>query len=139
MENDNRNADLVDWERWFNKYVKPVFVPEGRNEYYELLKRMQAPFYPKYWIAEKFYKTIENDNRFDEELKLFFSFLYSCGFYMENIVTFEEWINSKNWWQPNIRDSDEKTILNILDEPNGMNKLKIKLRWLPFLTRPEGY
>jgi len=74
------NFDLTQWNDWFAKFVAPVFKEEGRDEYYAKLKKLQTPFYPKFWVAKKFYKTIENDSRFDNELKLFFSFLYSCGF-----------------------------------------------------------
>ena len=132
------NINLFEWERWFLKYIKPVFTDKEINEYYEFIKKIQTPFYPKNWVAKKFYEKIKNDNRFDEELKLFFSFLYSCGFFMENIITFEEWLTMKNWINPNNKKIEDKTILEILNEPNGINFLKSKFRWLPFLNRIDG-
>jgi hypothetical protein len=139
MHNSEVNIDLTDWDRWFDKFVAPVFQPESRDEYFSRLKKIQAPFYPKHWIAEKFYAKIKDDQRFDNQLKLFFSFLYSCGFFMENIIAFEDWIEMSNWWNPHAHDGDEKSILKILEEPNGLSLLKSKLRWLPFLNRTDGH
>ncbi len=138
MSNTNK-IDLAEWNRWFFKYVYPVFDLKKREEYYINLKKQQAPFYPKYWIAEKFYNSIKNDNRFDEELKLFFSFLYSCGFFMENIITFEDWLRMKNWINPSNLNITENSILEILNQPNGSDFLKSQLRWLPFVNREDGY
>ena len=142
MAGNYENIDLTDWNRWFNKFVAPVFNTEGRDKFYEMLKKYQPPFYPKYWVAEKFYKKIKSDSRFDEELKLFFSFLYSCGFFMENIIGFEEWLTANNWERPWLGEDaaieKQKTILEILAEPFGQNYLKNKFRWFPFLDRPDG-
>jgi hypothetical protein len=131
--------DLVEWNRWFLKYVSPVFDFKMRDGYYENLKKQQAPFYPKFWIAEKFYNKIKDDNRFDNELKLFFSFLYSCGFFMEHIISFEEWLTIRNWTNPTNSNISEETILEILNKPNGSNILKSQLRWFPFVNREDGY
>ena len=139
MTEDKSSIDLTEWSRWFNKFVLPVFNSEGREKYYDKLEKIQAPFYPKYWIAEKFYESIKNDKRFDDELKLFFSFLYSCGFFMENMISFEDWLRMSNWWRPHLEEADEKPILKIIEEPNGLELLKFKIRWLPFLSPPEGY
>jgi hypothetical protein len=135
------NIDLAEWNRWFDNYVKPVFQIEGRELYYEFLKKKQTPFYPKFWIAEKFYDKIKNDNRFDDELNRFFAFLYSCGFFMEYITTFEDWIQMKNWDNPNLiaTDNNQESIVQILKKPNGISRLKERFRWLPFLSRPDGY
>lgn len=130
-------ADLTEWNRWFMKFVKPVYIPTERENYYEKIKQLQTPFYPKYWIAEKFYDKLKNDDRFDEELKMFFSFLYSCGFFMDYIISFEEWLQMNNWENPN-SEATEQTILKILNMPNGIELLKQKLRWIPYLNRIDG-
>lgn len=138
--NNSENINLVEWHRWFNNYVMPIYKFEDRDEYYEKLKRLQAPFYPKFWIAEKFYEKIRNDDRFDVELKLFFSFLFSCGFFMEYIIDFDDWLQMRNWENPNLTklDNDNQSIIEIINRPNGSSVLKNKLRWLPFLNRPDG-
>ena len=130
-----KEINLLEWNKWFAKYVKPVFEVEERDKYYQKIKEIQTPFYPKFWIAEKFYDTIKNDDRFDEELKLFFSFLYSCGFFMENIITFEQWLDVRNWENPNIPNENTTTILELLSMPNGINLLKERLRWLDFINQ----
>ncbi|WP_149244336.1 hypothetical protein [Dyadobacter sp. 32] len=135
----DNNINLTEWQIWFTKFVTPLFEVEGREGYFEYLKKKQTPFYPRYWVAEKFYETIKNDNRFDEELKMFFSFLYSCGFFMENVITFDEWIKMKNWVNPSNSSLTDETILEIIEKPNGVATLKSKLRWFPFLHRSDGY
>jgi hypothetical protein len=127
--------DLSEWNKWFKKYVEPVFIADEREYYYERIKQLQTPFYPKYWIAEKFYETIKDDNRFDEELKRYFAFLYSCGFFMEHIITFEEWINMNNWENPSSSEKISEKILDVLNKNEGVSILKNQLRWLPFLNQ----
>ena len=138
MENLS-NIDLKDWNRWFLKYVNPLFNFGDNEEYYEKLKILQAPFYPKDWIAINFYEKIKHDARFDEELKKYFAFLYSCGFFMEFIITFEEWLQMQNWVNPSNPNIKEDTILQILSHPNGSAFLKNQLRWFPFLNRDDGH
>jgi hypothetical protein len=125
------------WSDWFLRYIQPLFN-ENPEEYFEFLKKKQAPFYPNSKIARKFYEKIKNDSRFDTELKQFFSFLYSCGFFMENVICFEEWIEMKNWFNPS-SNYYEESILEILEKSDGKELLKQKIRWLPFLERREGY
>ncbi|MBO6533487.1 MAG: hypothetical protein JJ885_07955 [Muricauda sp.] len=131
--------DLLEWKKWFSKYVEPIFVPSNRDNYYDKIKNMQTPFYPKYWIAERFYDKIKNDTRFDDELKKYFAFLYSCGFFMDYVITFEEWLNLKNWENPFGSNQNSETILEILKKPNGEDELKQKLRWFPFVNRSDGF
>lgn len=141
MINENSKVDLTEWHKWFVKYVLPVFKSQGRDEYFDFLKRVKPPFYPKFWVAERFYEKIKEDNRFDEELKMFFSFLYSCGFFMEYIIDYEDWLLAHNWENPDLSDTIEpkESIIEILNKPDGSNLLKSKLRWFPFLNRSEGY
>lgn len=133
------DLSLNEWNRWYNKFVHPIFLYEEREKYYDYIKRIQPPFYPQFWIAEKFFTTIKDDSRFDNELKEFFSFLYSCGFFMENIIDFEDWLSMKNWENPSARNENSETILEILNKENGIKELKIRLRWLPFLNRQDGF
>lgn len=132
-------AELSEWNRWFTKFVEPVFNFSERENYYDKLKKIQAPFYPKYWIAERFYDKIKDDNRFDDELKKYFSFLYSCGFFMEYIISYEEWLNMSNWETPYDIGAKSESILEILKKNNGVVELKTKLRWLPFINRQDGF
>ncbi|WP_369049348.1 hypothetical protein [Tenacibaculum sp. UWU-22] len=133
-------SDQQEWNRWYEKFVQPIFVPSEHESYYAKIKRLQTPFFPKYWIAEKFYnKKVKDDNRFDDELKKYFSFLYSCGFFMDNILTFEEWLNVKNWENPSNENINSESILEILQKDGGVYELKRRLRWLPFLNRQDGF
>jgi hypothetical protein len=142
VKNNYEHIDLEEWNKWFEKFVAPVFNIEGRDTFYDWLKKHQVPFFPKYWIAEKFYEKIKLDSRFDEELKLFFSFLYSCGFFMDNIIDFEKWLSIKNWERPWIindeSEANNKSIIEILNQPFGERYLKNRLPWFPYLDRPEG-
>ena len=100
---------------------------------------MKPGFYPKNSVAQKFYHKIETDSRFDEELKKYFAFLYSCGFFMEYVITFEEWLEMKAWQNPIQVNEEGGSILEILKMPNGSSLLKEKLRWIPFIDRKEGF
>ena len=100
--------DKNSWNNWFSKYVNPLF-DSNSEQYFEFLKIKQAPFYPNNRMAKEFYEKIKEDNRFDNELKKFFSFLYSCGFFMKNNISFEEWLKMSNWFNPN-SNFDEETI-----------------------------
>jgi hypothetical protein len=131
--------DLKEWNRWFNKFVHPVFEIEERESYFDKIKRLQTPFYPKYWVAEQFYTKLKDDNRFDSELKEFFAFLYSCGFFMDNIISFEEWLSMKCWQNPLNESFESETILELLNKDNGIQELKQILRWLPFINRQDGF
>jgi len=131
--------DLTEWNRWFNKFVHPVFEIEEREIYFDRIKRLRTPFYPKYWVAEKFYTKIKDDNRFDNELKEFFAFLYSCGFFMDNIISFDEWLNMKSWENPSNESFESETILELLNKDKGIQEFKQRLRWLPFINRQDGY
>lgn len=129
--------DNNSWNSWFSKYVNPLFN-KNAEEYFEFLKIKQAPFYPNNRMAKEFYEKIKDDNRFDNELKKFFSFLYSCGFFIKNNISFEEWLKMGDWFNPS-SNFYEKTIESILENPEGIEKLKQRLRWLPFLERQEGW
>ena len=58
---------------------------------------------------------------------------------MEYLITFEEWLEMKNWKNPVISNLDGDTILAILKKTNGVHELKKQLRWLPFINRQEGF
>lgn len=131
-------VDISEWSRWYKKFVMPIFIPEERESYYQKIEQLQTPFYPKYWIAERFFDKMKDDNRFDEELKRFFSFLYSCGFFMEYVISFEEWLVMENWEYPIKNEGQADSIIDII-ENEGINKLKEKLRWLPFINRQDGF
>ncbi|MBK7667958.1 MAG: hypothetical protein IPJ32_11840 [Sphingobacteriaceae bacterium] len=131
------SSELTKWKQWNGKYVLPCFRKEGREEWYEWLKKYQPPFYPDYLIAEDFFDKLKIDKRFDNDLKYFFSFLVSCGFFIENKISFEEWINAKNWqrpWSNELPDSP-KTILEILSYQYGHNYLKTILIEMPYFQR----
>jgi hypothetical protein len=132
--------DLTSWNKFFVRYVEPLFSQGQKLEdYYDFLKRVKPDFYPKNSVAQKFYRKIETDSRFDEELKKYFAFLYSCGFFMEYIITFDEWLEMKTWQNPIQVDEEGETILEILKMPNGSSLLKEKLRWIPFIDRKDGF
>jgi len=58
-------------------------------------------------------------------------------FFMDNIISFEEWLNMNDWENPSNGNYD-KPILQILSQSNGNIYIKYKLRWLPFFNRPDG-
>lgn len=132
--------DLTSWEKFIITYVRPVFDLSQSDNYGKYLKKMQTPFFPNYEMAVSFYFKIKYDERFDEELKLFFSFLYSCNFFGKYLITFENWLTMNNWSNPYSTNSEELSIniLELLKKENGVIYLKNNLRWMPFLNRADG-
>lgn len=66
-------------------------------------------------------QTIVDDNRFDMDIKRFFSFLFSIGFLQDE--SFEKWIKSKNWANNN-QNNSSRTIVEIIKFNYGENYLK---------------
>jgi hypothetical protein len=124
------------WTKWMDKFVYPPFDKSRRKEYWDFLYKAKPSFVPDFDKMDKFWEVIKNDCRFDEELKRFFAFLYSCDFF--ECMNFETWLNAKNWLHPwrNEPDEDIRTILEILNYPYGINYLKTLLRDMPWLNRP---
>jgi hypothetical protein len=132
--------DLTSWEKFITTYVLPVFDLSQSDNYREYLKKIQTPFFPNYEMAVSFYSKIKYDERFDEELKLFFSFLYSCNFFGKYFITFENSLAMNNWSNPYSTNSEEPSIniLELLKKENGVIYLKNNLRWMPFLNREDS-
>jgi hypothetical protein len=61
---------------------------------------------------------------------------------MDNIIDFEKWLSIKNWERPwidnNESEADDKSIIEILNQPFGERYLKNRFKSFPYLDRPEG-
>lgn len=122
-----KNYDISRWKEFLNKFVYPLFDESKRKEYFDLLNKVQAPFFPEIDRLEEFWPKIKDDQRFDDELKHFFAFLFSGNFFKS--MSFEEWIKAKNWlhpWHEQV-SLEVPTISELLENQYGDNFLKILL------------
>ncbi|MEM6319983.1 MAG: hypothetical protein AAF960_20085 [Bacteroidota bacterium] len=129
-----KNANLKRWKYLLNKFVHPPFDKSKRGAYMDYLFQVKPHFSPDFDKWDAFWENIKNDNRFDEELKKFFTFLHASGFYKD--VSFEDWLHINNWNHPWYKNEDEelKTVNEILSYVHGLDYLKILLADMPWLT-----
>lgn len=131
----NNSIILRGWDEWLQEFVYPAFNKSKWYDYQAYLNKIKPPFAPDYEKLHEFWEEIKNDPRFDDELKYFFSFLYSCGFFKN--VDFESWLRMKEWkhpWRKNAPE-DTKTIQEILTFRYGINYLKVLLLSMPWMSR----
>jgi hypothetical protein len=130
----SNSESLEDWNSWMHQFVYPAFDVRNRQEFVEYLEAVKPPFYPDFTEMEKFWDDIKSDDRFDIELKKFFSFLYSCSFFRD--ISFNDWLSSLYWKHPWRNDEPaDRSILEILKFKNGINYLKSSLRSMPWMNR----
>lgn len=125
-----KKPDLIRWKYIYDKFVNPIFTYENESEYKSFLKQAKPNFSVSIIKAHEFYEIIKNDNRFDAELKYFFSFLYSINFFRE--LTFENWLETNYWNHPwhHENDSNLLPIILIIKHEYGLNFLKDQLSML---------
>lgn len=119
--------DLSRWDYINSKFITPMFDGTSWKDYWEFLNKAKPAFVPEENKKNEFWKQIKEDTRFCIELKRFFTFLYSVGFYER--LSFEEWLNSTNWMHPWYEDESEnmKTITELLKYDCSENFIKEKL------------
>lgn len=129
-----KDKSMDRWMMWINKFVYPLFNESERENYYQFLYKAKPSFYPEFTKLKEIWPKISLDNRFDNELKHFFAFLYTCGFF--NTVNFEDWLNSNNWLHPwyNEPYENNESILEILKYNYGIKYIKLLLIDMPWLN-----
>jgi hypothetical protein len=124
------NPDLKQWNYINQKFVIPLFDGTSWSDYSSFLYNVKPPFAPDENLKNIFWEKVKDDTRFSKELKCFFSFLYSIGFFRE--LSFEEWLKSTNWMHPWYSNDieDIKSIVELLRYKHSENYLKILLSGL---------
>lgn len=124
------NPDLSRWEYVNQKFVLPLFDGTKWEDYWIFLNQVKPKFVPDKNKISEFWIQIKDDNRFSFELKYFFTFLYSIGFYRG--LSFEEWLNATNWLHPWYENEKEgvKSIDELLSYNNSENYIKSALSGL---------
>jgi hypothetical protein len=117
-----KDVNLNSWNYINEKFILPIFDNSDFNIYLTFLKKARPNFLPNQDKALLFAASIKHDDRFKEDFKLFFAFLYSIDFYRD--LSFEEWLNVKYWKHPWFVDNDDITILEILKYQNAENYLR---------------
>lgn len=125
-----RNPDLKRWHYVYDKFVNPIFQNDNLEEYFQFLNKSKPNFSVSINKAIEFFTKIQNDTRFDYELKCFFSFLYSIDFFRD--TKFEDWLEIGYWNHPWYTENDSNLlpISQIVEHENGLNFLKDQLSML---------
>jgi hypothetical protein len=122
------NPDLSRWNYINSKFITPLFDGTKWEDYMRNLQKIKPNFLPSQIKVKEFSLQIKNDIRFSNDLKHFFSFLYSIDFFRE--LTFEEWLNAKNWKHPWHMSETGKSILELKEYPFSENYIKEQLSQL---------
>jgi hypothetical protein len=93
-----KTPDLSRWDYINSKFIIPMFDETAWDDYLEFLNKVKPRFVPEKNKKDKFWEQIKDDNRFSKDLKCFFTYLYTIGFYKGE--SFEEWLKSTNWMNP---------------------------------------
>ena len=130
LEKYYQNPDLNRWDYINSKFVNPLFDGTSWEDYRCFLNKAKPNFLPIEIKVKEFWKIVKDDDRFSDELKQFFAFLYSINFYRE--LSFEEWIKIDYWRHPWYKDPNEenKTILELITYKYSENYLKAQLATL---------
>lgn len=83
---------------------------------------------------------------FPKDIIDFIGFLMYSGFFLFYRITFEEWINRKDWRHPGWRNSDKPniyddryTILEMISKKGGDVFLRVKIRQLVYWSIPGAW
>lgn len=121
-----KNPDLTRWGYINQKFITPLFDGTNWENYWNSLGQAKPRFAPNEIKKNEFWNQIKSNTKFSIELKQFFTFLYSVDFFRD--LSFEEWLNAKNWMHPWYEDADEngKSITEILGYNHSENFLKVQ-------------
>ncbi|NJM14258.1 MAG: hypothetical protein HC896_01735 [Bacteroidales bacterium] len=123
------NVDLKGWKYWMTDNIRPAWEREKRKEF--LAKWGERMKFFDFAKMENFYEKRDLSG-FDEDVKKFVAFLAGDGFFDKNNLTFEDWINSKNFTNPLKDYEQDVTIKEALSLKGGMNYIRkqlINLHW----------
>lgn len=122
-----KTPDLTRWYYLNQKFVTPLFNGTKWEDYWDFLYQAKPKFAPNEIRKNDFWNQIKNTTEFSNELKQFFTFLYSIEFFRD--LSFEEWLNTKNWTHPWYQDesTNMKSILELLKYDYSENFIKEQL------------
>jgi hypothetical protein len=125
-----KNPDLTRWNYINSKFVTPQFDGTTWVDYIKILGKIKSSFLPVESKRNEFWAGIQNDSRFSVELKQFFTFLFSIGFFRE--MSFEQWLNVSNWMHPWFDDGNKniKAISELIRYEYSENYIKTRLATL---------
>lgn len=124
------------WTWWTRNHLSNVFNNENWQAYETKVNESQAPFFVNVNKAKGFFKAIEQFNGFDKDVLMYMAFLIGGvtfdkarkkGFLEMYKLTFEEWLNAKNWDNPNKPNPNQLTLTQLSKTENGNNYMREKL------------
>jgi hypothetical protein len=115
------------WKNGFKRTVDMAFDPDKRKEFFERWGE-RANFFD-FQEMERFYGLIRNDNRFDDDIKRFFSFLAGEGYFKTWEIDFNQFVKSNNFNNPNEFNNDPRalSIERLTEIKGGQNYIRLQL------------
>ena len=126
------HPDLSQWSKWIDKYTNPAFVIEQREYLVNLCRSQGGPWYPDFNLLESYYSAVEGKMGMDIELRKFVAYLAATGFLKKYDLSLDQWINVYNWYNPWLKEGEDKSIAKILLYRHGDSYLKTRLLEMPW-------
>lgn len=126
-------------KQWTEQWMNAIVLPAFENDYEKLSKRLGEGII-RIFSAKKmndFYFKIKDLPLFDNDVKLFISWMCGMGFFEKQNISFENWISSKNF---NIGgrhqvSEDLYSLQDMAKEEYGNNLVRDKLMFLEWHKR----
>ncbi len=126
--------DLKEWNKWQMKYIQPSYDKQRYNEMIINFGYASESFH-NFENQYKAYQMLKENIKMDEGVKMFIGFMAGNGFFEHFKISVEEWLNSKNWFNPNLVVDEGYSIYEILSLNHGLNFIKMYLPQMPYWRR----
>lgn len=131
--------EYLNKEQWSSQWMDAIVYPAYQNDLAKLSKRLGVGikdiFTHNHMI--EFYNEIKYIRFFDDDVKLFFSWLCGMNFFVSQNISFEDWINSNcyNIGGRHEVESDIYSLQDMVKEEFGNNLVRDKLMILEWYKR----
>lgn len=127
------NPDLSNWNMLVKDIIDPLFDISRRKS---VLSNISV--YGKNFSIEEmeaFYNEHKSRNVFDDDIFKFMAFLNGQGFFKRIKMSYDQWINAKNYANPHRPESDYPDTVSLVDNTkfeHGMNAVRMELTSIDF-------
>lgn len=132
-------TDFTKKKQWDSQWMQAIVLPAFQNDIQKLSIRLGVGISNIFSNKkmQEFYSKIKHLDFFDDDVKLFFSWMCGMSFFENQNKEFEEWINSRNYntgGRHPIKD-DLYSLKEMALEQNGNNLVRDKLMSLEWHKR----
>ncbi len=123
--------EYLNKSHWDERWLIPIVLPAFENDVEKLSKILGLGVYKNFSHKEMidFYSLIGNIDCFENDVKLFISWMAGMGFFEKQNISFQDWINTKKFNIGGRHDSevDVYSLQDIAKEKLGNNLVRDKL------------